>query len=466
MATETYIDSLQGKPLLAKRARYTQNGTDIDTALAGKQDNLGINSSTGDAAKFLNQQGDWLAVQGIPGATGATGPQGASGEMGPTGPTGPQGETGPTGPIGPTGPTGLTGPTGPTGPQGATGLTGPTGPTGPVNVTDNNPTLDWGTTSKVGTVGSVDLQVTMPANPATGKQDALPTTGTASDTYAINISGNAATASSVAWANVTDKVDASTSAKGIVQLQDSIGSTETSTDKAATPHAVRAAIDSAVSSAYHAAGTKTVAQLTSALLVAANAGDVYNMTDAGETTADFVEGAGKPIRIGDNVGICDVGGGVYKFDLLSGFVDLSNYKTKQSAVADPTVPSSGTTTSLSFIDTISQDANGVITPTKKDMQDGTTSQKGVVQLEDSYSSTSTTKAATSNAVKAAYDLASGKQAALPTTGTASDTYAINVSGNAATASSVEWANVANKATASTGGVYGIVTYTTVLLDEV
>ena len=36
MATETYIDSLQGKPLLAKRAQYTQNGTNIDTALAGK----------------------------------------------------------------------------------------------------------------------------------------------------------------------------------------------------------------------------------------------------------------------------------------------------------------------------------------------------------------------------------------------------------------------------------------------
>ncbi len=42
------------------------------------------------------------------------------------------------------------------------------------------------------------------------------------------------------------------------------------------------------------------------------------------------------------------------------------------------------------------------------IQDGTTSQKGAVQLEDSYSSTSTTKAATPNAVKAAYDLANGK----------------------------------------------------------
>ena len=46
-------------------------------------------------------------------------------------------------------------------------------------------------------------------------------------------------------------------------------------------------------------------------------------------------------------------------------------------------------------------------------QDGTTTQKGAVQLEDSTSSTSTTKAATPASVKAAYDLA---VAALPATG--------------------------------------------------
>jgi hypothetical protein len=39
------------------------------------------------------------------------------------------------------------------------------------------------------------------------------------------------------------------------------------------------------------------------------------------------------------------------------------------------------------------------------IQDGTTAQKGAVQLEDSTSSTSTTKAATPASVKAAYDLA-------------------------------------------------------------
>ena len=47
------------------------------------------------------------------------------------------------------------------------------------------------------------------------------------------------------------------------------------------------------------------------------------------------------------------------------------------------------------------------------IQDGTTAQKGAVQLEDSTSSTSTTKAATPASVKAAYDLAA---AALPKSG--------------------------------------------------
>lgn len=45
------------------------------------------------------------------------------------------------------------------------------------------------------------------------------------------------------------------------------------------------------------------------------------------------------------------------------------------------------------------------------VNDASTSQKGVVKLNDSISSTSTTEAATANAVKKAYDLASGKQAA-------------------------------------------------------
>lgn len=90
-------------------------------------------------------------------------------------------------------------------------------------------------------------------------------------------------------------------------------------------------VDAKIAAAYHAGGNKTVAELTSALLIAENMGKVFNMSDSGVTTSDFVEGAGEPIKEGDNVGICNVGteeSPVYKFDLLSGFVDLSAYYTK------------------------------------------------------------------------------------------------------------------------------------------
>lgn len=95
-------------------------------------------------------------------------------------------------------------------------------------------------------------------------------------------------------------------------------------------------------------------------------------------------------------------------------IDLSGYKQTQQAVVDPSVGSDPTT---EFIATISQDANGVMTATKQSVQDGTTEQKGIVQLEDAVDSTSTSKAATSNSVKRAYDLAGSKQDALEFDGT-------------------------------------------------
>lgn len=194
--------------------------------------------------------------------------------------------------------------------------------------------------------------------------------------------------------------DATTSKKGVVQIATEIAVDENDDSSAATPKAVRDAIKSAVASAYHYAGSKTVAELLSSLLVEENEGNVYNIIDSGTTTDEFIEGAGHVIRSGDNVCVCHVSTNTYKFDLLSGFVDLSNYKTKQTAVADPTASGH----SLEFIATVSQDTNGEITVEKKTVQDGTTVQKGVVQLEDSYTSTSTTTAATPNSVKGGFDV--------------------------------------------------------------
>jgi hypothetical protein len=64
--------------------------------------------------------------------------------------------------------------------------------------------------------------------------------------------------------------------------------------------------------------------------------------------------------------------------------------------------SGGTVTSVTATSPLA--STGGATPDIS-IQDGTTTQKGAVQLEDSTSSTSTTKAATPASVKAAYDLA-------------------------------------------------------------
>ena len=79
----------------------------------------------------------------------------------------------------------------------------------------------------------------------------------------------------------------------------------------------------------------------------------------------------------------------------------TDYKTVQTAVADPSAIGS----TLVAIDTISQNANGEITVTKKNIQDGTTEQKGVVQLAGSIGATETEndKAATPKAVRDAID---------------------------------------------------------------
>lgn len=98
----------------------------------------------------------------------------------------------------------------------------------------------------------------------------------------------------------------------------------------------KAEIDGKLTSAYKAAGSITAAQLTSALLVAANEGKVYNVSDDLTTTADFVEGAGHTHGTGANVAVIeatpadnsDPGNPVaatYKFDVIAGFVDLSGY---------------------------------------------------------------------------------------------------------------------------------------------
>ena len=127
---------------------------------------------------------------------------------------------------------------------------------------------------------------------------------------------------------------------------------------------------------YQPAGSATMATLP--VLSASVIGNVYNMTEEFDTTADFVEGAGKHYGVGSNVVVVDLGGytevtpqagddpstegwyeiknGVYvlstdtevaagktyysysanpKFDVLPGFIDLSMFLPQVTELTDP-----------------------------------------------------------------------------------------------------------------------------------
>lgn len=85
-----------------------------------------------------------------------------------------------------------------------------------------------------------------------------------------------------------------------------------------------------IASAYKASGSLAPAGVASTLLVAANEGNVYNlsadMTLDSTSAALFVDGAdGDVITAGTNIVVVDAGSGAYKFDKLAGLVDLSGY---------------------------------------------------------------------------------------------------------------------------------------------
>lgn len=102
-----------------------------------------------------------------------------------------------------------------------------------------------------------------------------------------------------------------------------ISADATSDAKTASPKAVKTYVDSKVSATYKPAGSIAFANLPA--LSASVLGNVYNVTDAFTTTANFVEGAGNSYSAGTNVVVVEATTGTYKFDVLAGFVDLSDY---------------------------------------------------------------------------------------------------------------------------------------------
>ena len=94
---------------------------------------------------------------------------------------------------------------------------------------------------------------------------------------------------------------------------------------------VETAINNKIGSTYKAKGSVTFSNLPA--LSSSVEGFVYNVTDSFTTNANFVEGAGKSYPAGTNVVIVDIGSGTYKYDVLSGLVDLSGYVQNSDLVS-------------------------------------------------------------------------------------------------------------------------------------
>lgn len=85
-----------------------------------------------------------------------------------------------------------------------------------------------------------------------------------------------------------------------------------------------------IGSAYKAAGSVNFASLPE--LAASEEGKVYNITNEFTTNENFIEGAGNEYPAGTNVVCVDSDdAGTYKWDVLSGVVDLSLYDTSTVA---------------------------------------------------------------------------------------------------------------------------------------
>lgn len=174
-----------------------------------------------------------------------------------------------------------------------------------------------------------------------------------------------------------------------------------------TAEEVSAAIAAAVSTTYKPAGTIAKSAIVSGLLVAGNLGNVYNVSEdftVGSGTGQvpsslFTDAsAGNSYPAGTNIVVINTGTAsnpVYKFDVLAGFVDLSNYMTKVSGATSgnfasfdangnvvdsgnkasdfktkqiAVTPAAGTTsgsTGGQYVEQVTQNTNGEITVTRK-----------------------------------------------------------------------------------------------------
>lgn len=84
-------------------------------------------------------------------------------------------------------------------------------------------------------------------------------------------------------------------------------------------------INTKVASTYKPAGSINAEAVSKFTPAEQYLGNVYNVSEQFDTTANFIEGAGKTYPAGTNIVVVKAVDNSYKFDVLAGFVDLSPY---------------------------------------------------------------------------------------------------------------------------------------------
>ena len=118
---------------------------------------------------------------------------------------------------------------------------------------------------------------------------------------------------------------------GTASAKDSTDTVRPNSHDLVESNAVYSAINGALSSVYTPRGDLTCAELVEGLLIDANIGNVYQMTDSGTTSALFIQGVGTTINVNDCVGIIKAGQNTILFNYMGNAFDLHDYQKKDLA---------------------------------------------------------------------------------------------------------------------------------------
>lgn len=162
-------------------------------------------------------------------------------------------------------------------------------------------------------------------NISTAKTEAIESSNTYTDTEVGEALTEAKAYADTAESDAVTTANAYTDTTAATAKTEAVTESKTYADEqvAAAKTELEASIKSQISTAYKVKGSSAFASLPA--LSETEEGNVYNVADEFTTTADFVEGEGKKYPAGTNVVCIEESEGVFKWDVLPGFIDTDSF---------------------------------------------------------------------------------------------------------------------------------------------